>query len=190
MRRQALIHGRGPAKEFGEDYNVYYHEILAPAMARVLDVAPSVDALEAAALGTYNSESALARRLAAAGADIVAVSKRLIQDPWPTRQENGYAILGLAVRLNREGAATKPLSTAQVEDAAKELLAGAQSSDAGMRRAAVRALADGGDARAIPLLMHMAETDSDVAPRGTRLDFSVRGEARRAAAAIRARGRR
>lgn len=181
-RREARM--IGSTSEFSEAYYEYYDSVLIPSTMRVLDVEPAEDVIEALAWARYNPESALAKRLASQGTAVLAIMVRMVQTGEVPNRWNALYVLGEVVRLQNERRLRNALTPQQVNDALRAVRESTLDPESSVRRHAVRALGAARDLEAVPILRRLAESDPDVKDQKAKMDFSVRGEALRALAAI------
>jgi HEAT repeat protein len=179
--------GHGVSNEFGEGYSEYYSGPLTDAVVEFAEEGDDRAAI-ALARGSYNPDSKLALILASYGEPLVSTMVEVASSDIGPKRWNGVAVLGNMLRLQRSGKLRQPLTAVSAEAARRTIQRVALNDpETSARREAVRALGAAGEKESLPVLEAIAATDPDDG-RGhkTKIDFSVRAEARRAIAAIQA----
>jgi hypothetical protein len=183
----AVRAGIDVSQKLGEEYGEYYS---GPLSHSLMEFAADGDmrAAQALARGSYNPDSRLALILATYGQPLVSTLLQVAQSDIGPDRWNGVAVLGEMLRLHRAGQLRAPLAAASVKQI-KTTIRGVALNDPQpvVRYWAVRALGVAGDKESLPLLETIAATDLDDGRGHTsKVDYSVRAEARRAIAAINA----
>ena len=161
---------RGVSNEFGEEYSLYYAQVL-ETCEQYCDHTPSV--VVALANGAYSPSSPFAKRLLTRhGPALVSVMIRRIEGGIPERQHGAVAMLGRLIAVDRM------LAPAALDSAQRGLLRAATDSSVLVRQIAIRTIGDVGTITTIPAITR-AESDPDP---------SVRSFARAARARLVARG--
>lgn len=158
----AGLAGRGTSS-LGEGFSEYYSELIG-VVATVGDLREE-RTMRAVALGSYNPDSPLARRIAhVAGARILPLAAAMFAGPSGSRRENGFS-LAAHVYMRHGGRDLDSAAAAQVMAMFRR---GAEDPLLFVRQQAVAALALVGTRDDIPMLQRVASADAYVIIHSTR----------------------
>jgi len=180
----ASTQGRGTS-QLGAGFGEYYSEILSYVVANA-DLRDS-RTIRAVAVGAYNPDSPLAKRLAAsAGARVLPVATEMFASPNGSLRVNGLALVGHVYRQRD----VHRLDVETQRRLMRMITAAAEDSWAGLRLEAVVLLTHVGTPAELPLLTRIAATDPYSRPHESLgQDYPVRQAARAAVLTIQRRHR-